>query len=251
MSVKKLQPNFAVEISKDDLKTIDHRKFLYEHGVIFIRNIELTLDELENVAKCFGELQDISGKPSSTSLPTDSKYIRAMKYDGQPVDYPAGWFWHSEMSYSASRPSGGLLYMTEVPEVGGDTLFADQRTAYAQLSFRMKQHINRMGCVHEIGYWFKNKPEGGTHQQISDVHPETGERYLNVSDIFTTRIVGLPHVEGKHILAFLKEHATNDLWTHRHTWTKNCLAIWDDRLVQHKAIHNFDTQRTGYRIQLI
>lgn len=253
MQTQELQSGFALEIlnykPNQELKTL--RELLLRFGVIFIRDIELDFCELESLARAFGELQDISGKPSSTSKPTDNKYIRTMEYDGQPVDFPAGWFWHSEMSYSESRPSGGLLYMTKIPQSGGDTLFADQRAAYSKLSPGMKKYIQNLTCVHEVGWWFKNKPEKGTVQNVVETHPETGERYLNVCDVFTTRINGLPFDEAKYLLSFLQNHASNDVWTHRHTWTENCLAIWDDRLVQHKAIHNFNSERVGHRIQLI
>jgi taurine dioxygenase len=256
MHIRELQPGFGAEIigyEQDHHPEVNPKELVTRFGVIFIRDIELDVNGFEEFAKQFGDMQDISGKPSFTSTTTDSKYVRAMEYDGTPVDFPAGWFWHAEASYLDWRPSGGLLYMTKVPSSGGDTLFADQRTAYNQLSDRMKDYIKDLTCFHEVGWWFKNKPEAGTEQNVVEIHPVTGERYLNVSEIFTTRINGLPHDEAKHLLSFLREHATNDMWTHRHTWTKNCVAIWDDRLIQHKAIHNFfgrNEGRVGYRIHI-
>jgi len=253
MEIRELQLGFAIEVlnykPRQELNTL--RKLLLRYGVIFIRDIEVNFEELESLAREFGDLQDISGKPSSTSLPTDNKYIRTMEYDGAPVDFPAGWFWHSEMSYSEVRPSGGLLYMTKVPDSGGDTLFADQRKAYSHLSTGIQRYIEKLTCVHEVGWWFKNKPKKGTVQNVVETHPETGEKYLNVCDVFTTRINGLPFDEAQYLLSFLQNHASNDLWTHRHQWTKNSLAIWDDRLVQHKAIHNFNGERVGHRIQIV
>ena len=215
METRELQSGFAIEVinykPKRELKTL--RKLLLRFGVIFIRDIEVDFEGLESLARVFGDLQDISGKPSSTSLPTDNKYIRTMEYDGSPVDFPAGWFWHSEMSYSEVRPSGGLLYMTKVPESGGDTLFADQRKAYSQLSTGMQKYIENLTCVHEVGWWFKNKPKKGTVQNVVEIHPETGEKYLNVCDVFTTRINGLPFDEAKYLLTFLQNHQLNIIYT--------------------------------------
>ena len=253
LDVQAKQPGFAGEITNFDINDIDEkglRHMLQVYGVIFIRDqCGLDFETLERVMSIFGPLKDISDRPSSNSTATENKYIRTIEYDGRPVDFPAGWFWHAETSYDENRPATGLLYMTNVPPCGGDTLFADQRMAYSQLSLGMKSYVKNLTCMHEVGYWFKNKPKEGTEQHIVEHHPVTGEPYLNVSEIFTTRINGVPYNEGQYLLSFLKAHATNDLWVHRHTWTEGCIAIWDDRLVQHKAVHNFNRHdRFGYRL---
>ena len=254
------QETFAAEIKIDKYgaKNITQaegeklKALLHKYGVLFIRNqYDLNPEDLEHIASQFGPLKNIEAKPSVTSASTDNPYIRAQHYDETPVDFPAGWFWHSDTTFLPDRPAVTLLWNHTVPDKGGDTLFADQRMAYSELSKGMRKYIQNLSCMHEIPYWFKNRTgEDQVERAVVGVHPVTGDRYLNVSEIFTTRIIGLPYEEGKHLLAFLQKHATGDHWVHRHKWTSGCIAIWDNSLMQHKVIHNYHPKiRSGFRIE--
>ena len=51
----------------------------------------------------------------------------------------AGENWHSDVSCDAEPPMGSILYMHELPPVGGDTLFASMYAAYDALSEPLKR----------------------------------------------------------------------------------------------------------------
>ena len=242
--------NGAKNITQAEGKEL--KKLLHKYGVLFIRNQhDLKPEDLEHIARQFGDLRNIDAKPSVTSVSTDNPYIRAQHFDETPVEFPAGWFWHSDTTFLHSRPAVTVLWNHTVPKIGGDTLFADQRMAYSELSKGMRKYIQNLSCMHEIPYWFKNGTgEDQVERAVVGVHPETGESYLNVSEIFTTRIVGLPFEEAKYLLTFLQKHAVNDRWVHRHKWTSGCIAIWDNSSMQHKVIHNYwPAIRSGFRLE--
>lgn len=51
--------------------------------------------------------------------------------NGQPIGLgDAGKFWHSDLSYKELPSLGSMLLAQELPEEGGDTLFASQQLAY-------------------------------------------------------------------------------------------------------------------------
>jgi hypothetical protein len=56
--------------------------------------------------------------------------------------------WHSDVSYEAQPPGTTFLYIFDTPEVGGDTLFANQVEAYNRLSENLKERLHGLKAVH-------------------------------------------------------------------------------------------------------
>ena len=60
-----------------------------------------------------------------------------VEIDGEPQGLAdAGTYFHTDYSYLAVPARATMLYSIEVPEVGGDTLFANQYAAYDDLPGR-------------------------------------------------------------------------------------------------------------------
>jgi len=62
-----------------------------------------------------------------------------------------GGIWHSETAYLETPPMASLLYAVEVPEHGGDTLFANQALAYESLSETMKDLLCGLTAINIAG----------------------------------------------------------------------------------------------------
>jgi taurine dioxygenase len=56
--------------------------------------------------------------------------------------------WHSDLSFMPAPPEHAILAAEELPEVGGDTMFASQYLAYETLSEGMKRLLQELRAWH-------------------------------------------------------------------------------------------------------
>jgi hypothetical protein len=103
---------------------------------------------------------------------------------------------------------GSMLYLTELPPVGGDTLFASMYAAYERLSPAMQEFLSGLVAMHDGDPVFGARglvPRSGdrfaqTEHPIVRTHPVTGRKLLFVNQEFTTRIKGLSKLESDALL---------------------------------------------------
>src|SRR5687768_17040385 len=109
-----------------------HRAFL-DHGILLFRDQDITREQHIDFSRRFGELD------RHDSLPRDRRadhpellmVTNEPNPDGSPSDTRyTGRQWHSDMSFTTQPSLGSLLRCFAVPEVGGDTLFANMYAAY-------------------------------------------------------------------------------------------------------------------------
>jgi len=157
---------------------------------------------------------------------------------------------------------GTMLYALEVPNPGGDTMFADMYRAYDTLSNGMKKLLkgvtglyssaqNNIGGRAEkmkalagmkTAFVGEADPIEAIHPVIR-THPETGKKALYVNFSHTVHFNGMTREETLPILEHLTRHAVKPEFTCRVRWRKGDLVFWDNRCVQHKAINDYDGQR--------
>ena len=75
--------------------------------------------------------------------------------------------WHTDHSYDAEPAMGSILLARELPEEGGDTLFANMYRAFETLSPGLQRTLEGMRAVHGSAHIFGQgrcnaaNPEGG------------------------------------------------------------------------------------------
>src|SRR5271170_7884751 len=140
IEVRKTTPVIGAEIFGVDLSAqLSNRQFeeihlaLMENLVVFFRDQKLSIEQHKAFAAHFGKL-DVH--PNAAKAVPEHPEILVIKADENSTRV-AGEAWHSDVSCDEEPPMGSILYVKEVPPVGGDTLFASMYAAYAALSDSM------------------------------------------------------------------------------------------------------------------
>jgi taurine dioxygenase len=151
-----------------------------------------------------------------------------------------------------------LLVAREVPEAGGDTLFANQYLAYETLSEKLRSVLHglrgvsssakadasrtREDRIRSDGRGEARKLLVAEHPAVR-THPETGRKALYVNRAHTVGFAGMTEAESEPLLEFLFRHQIRPEFTCRFRWTPGALAIWDNRCAQHYAVNDYAGQR--------
>jgi taurine dioxygenase len=75
------------------------------------------------------------------------------------------------------------------------------------------------------------------------VHPVSGRKALFVNPQFTIAIDGMEERDSRALLETLFHQALVPEYQFRHHWAPHTIAMWDNRSVQHYAIHDYYPQR--------
>jgi taurine dioxygenase len=166
-----------------------------------------------------------------------------------------GEVWHSDMSCDPKPPLGSILYLHTVPEVGGDTAFANMYAAYDALSDRMKQHLEGLTAIHDSAERHDHVPANVTLPRSSHpvirTHPVSKRKAIHVNENFTRRIEGMSRAESNMLLQYLYRHIQEPEFQCRFRWRPHSVAFWDNRSTQHSAIFDYHPHvRAGFRTQI-
>lgn len=231
-----------------------YRAFL-QYGILLFRDQDITREQHIEFSRRFGELDrhDALPRDRHPRYPELLMVTNEPKPDGSPSDTKyTGRQWHSDMSFTTAPSLGSLLRSYAVPEVGGDTLFANMSVAYDTLSDGMKALIANLHGVHLSGTRKIANSESGipradeqrrlnppVAQPVVRVHPETGKKALYVGEK-VKRFDGMTDEESKPLIDYLVRHATRPEFVYRHQWKQHDIVAWDNRCVMHQALGDFD-----------
>jgi len=246
-----------VDISQelDDETIAEIRRALNENCVIFFRDQELTPEQHLKFGKRFGTLNMHDQVKGMDDWP---EVIEVRKEPEDERNF--GGAWHGDVTYLEEPPLGTILYALEVPDVGGDTLWANQYIAYDTLSSGMREMLDRLTVMHTPAKiyglysqdWSKDSSvksspsaaaEYETEHPLIRTHPETKRKLLYVSGLFTPRFKNMTEEESAPLLDFLMKQATREEFTVRWRWKKGDVAFWDNRSTLHYALNDYSGHR--------
>lgn len=246
------------ELSEQVIQEIHHAWL--QHHVVFFRNQYLSPQQQADFSARFGELdvypfmQPVDGHPNV--IPIIKEASAKLNFGGA---------WHTDTSYKQIPPKATVLYAVEVPEEGGDTLFADATFAYESLSMSLKACLEDLTgiysakMVHGIDGGYNQvaakkglgKAYGGdaefaeleVEHPLIRTHAETGRKSIYCSKPHTHRIKGWTREESLAIFGFLTQHLTQETFVTRFKWAQGSLAMWDNRCVFHHALNDYQGKR--------
>jgi taurine dioxygenase len=238
----------------------DIHSALLDHGVLFLRNQQVEPRVFQTLARRFGQVE---GHPAYPVVAGADDVQILESTEAAPSKIEA---WHTDMTFRPAPPAITLLHGQIIPEYGGDTLWASTSAAFAALSAPMQEFLVELEAVHDFRHGFQESlAEPGGQERLQPAidanppvthplvitHPDSGRRALYVNSLFTTHIVGLSADESRGILEFLYQHTVTDEFTVRLHWQEGTIAIWDNRLTQHKPINDFFPQhRKMHRVTI-
>jgi taurine dioxygenase len=265
LEVKLFSPSLGAEVRGIDLanglddKTYrDVRSAFLKYGVLFFKGqAEIPPAVQVSIGRMFGDLHMHPAAPQMPGFP--EVFIIHTHRDSKVAN---GEFWHSDVSCDEVPPLGTMLQIHVLPEVGGDTLFANMYAAYDELSAPMKQMLDGLTALHESEHIYRGRySDRGVEDTgkeypraihpVIRTHPETGRKAIFVNRTFTTRINELTPAESDAVLKLLFHHCEEVDFQIRFRWEKNDVAFWDNRCVMHRAIWDYwPNERKGRRVTI-
>jgi taurine dioxygenase len=225
---------------------------LIEHKVLVVRDQFLTTEQHVHFSRRFGELEVHPMRPQG-QFP---EILVLDNHRDNPVLSTD--VWHSDTTFRKNPTKYTILRCEIMPELGGDTLWADMEAAYDGLSDTFRSTITGLRAVHDFKNFrvlFKNTEEDriklhrmedmfpNPSHPVVRTHPANGRRSIYVNPQFTLRIEGLKETESAGILDVLFAQARVPEYQYRLRWTPGTIVFWDNRSTQHYAANDYYPNR--------
>ncbi|KAJ5887616.1 alpha-ketoglutarate-dependent 2-4-dichlorophenoxyacetate dioxygenase [Penicillium taxi] len=270
ISIAKLHPTFGAEISGVEfLHTVEEDVFqevlaaITKYGVCVFRKTGLNDANHVAFAAQFGELDDVTpylagGRPNRLS---DDRLFDVGNIDLDGSVFPRNsvrqeWnkgngLFHVDSSFNPRRGGYSLLRAHELPPVGmgGETDFADVRTAFDELPSQLKADLRANDYVAAHSLWHSRKmaapatfadvnPEdySMSRHKLVQKHEASGRETMYIAS-HIHHIEGIASEESSALVKQLLDHSTQPRYVLRVGWENvGDLVMWDNTAVMHRAV---------------
>lgn len=239
--------------------------------VVFKRQKDLTVEQQKELVNKLGI---VSGKPKTSGLhihPTapaggvvskdglidpEVSFISSRVYKEYPQERKetsAAWNWHSDITFEPVGSDYTSLRLVELPETGGDTLWANGYALYEKLSPSLRKYVDTLTGTYsqELFGKFSEKAkfqlysdERGAPENVGDelkaihpivrTNPVTGWKSLYAVGHHFTKINDITPIESQILKQYFFDTLIQSHDIHvRHKWDQYDIAIWDNRSAFH------------------
>ncbi|KAK5686405.1 hypothetical protein LTS10_002523 [Elasticomyces elasticus] len=277
-----LEAENSDELIRDLAITISQR------GVVFFRKQDGLDNELQK--KLAQKLGELSGKPKESGLHIhpisnsgrrlggnddhisviSSEQVKTLYKDrgfnGTKQSSKEGW--HSDITFEPVPSDYAILRLTELPETGGDTLWASGYDVFDRISPAYQKFLETLTvtCAQPVfgaaakdnGFELYGGERGNPENVGTDLkavhpvvrtNPVTGWKSIFAVGHHAKRINEVAELESEHLLKWFVQLIVenHDLQVRLRWQHKDDLAVWDNRSAFHTATYDYEGARTGQR----
>lgn len=258
-------PGTGVEISGVDVRRADDATFgeirdlFHQHGLVFLRDQELS--ETDHIALA-RRLGSVNVNRFFVKHPEHPEIAMVTKEADQRLN--VGGFWHTDHSYDVEPALGSILVARELPTSGGDTQFLSTYDAFDALPKMLQDRLRGMRAVHSAKHAFGTTasklrewidPQARSENtEVADAlctvthpvvirHPLSGREALFINPSFTIGFEGWSTIRSAPLLALIYTRVLTSGSIATFQWKPGSVAIWDNRATWHNAKNDYRGQR--------
>ena len=233
-------------LEPDDWRAVETA--FHAHAVLIFPGQHLRAGEQVAFARRFGQIEQLV--PGIDRVPISNRKRDGSLYgdDEGPMPILRGnEGWHTDSSYMPLAAKASVLSAEVVPRRGGETEWADMRSAYESLAPALRVRIQELAAYHSIRYSQARMGDTGAGgigygysvsepplRPLVKIHPVTRRPSLFVGR-HAYGIPGLAPEESERLLDSLVDEACRPPRLLRHAWQPGDVVIWDNRCVLHRA----------------
>lgn len=210
------------------------RHCLADHGVVVLRDLRLSADGFVGLLRALGPMTFTVGEAPSDAHP----WLNTVTNVGRR-DTPRS-VWHADTTYVSKPPQYTGLMPLELPEQGGDTVFAHLGRTYKRLPAHRRRALDGVELEHRASR-VSVEPGDQDHawHPLVARHPVNHEPTLYLTAAERMGDLRHPHRPVAASLAQeLLAMATAPAVVYRHRWRPGDIVIWDNRCTLHRADHD-------------
>lgn len=249
--------NWKEPIPKDVIDQI--QEAIDKYGVLVFRAANIDNETQVNFMKNFGQLDkmpfirirgrfpdqphifDVSNLDEQGNIVQHTDRVLSMMNKGNQL-------WHADMQYHPRRDKYSLLRAVEIPPrgCGGETEFADSRSAYEALPQETKDLLDNMVCNCSLLH-NRRQAAPSLYQGVDPldwsisrwkaVYPHPSGRKNLYMTSYAYKIDGHSVQDSKKIVDQMIEHATQPQFVYKVLWEQaGDMVMWDNTAVWHRAL---------------
>jgi taurine dioxygenase len=217
-------------------------------AVLVFRDLDLTPERQIGFTRRLGPLHVMTPLKYNLEFHPEVFVVSNAEESGRQVGMRrVGLGWHTDGEDKCNPNAASFLYALQLPDEGGDTMFADMYAAYAALPEHIRTRIQGRRArfsrveMHHIHYPLE---PNYTPEQIAErpdvwhplvrLHPKSGRPALYIGR-WACEVEGVPAEEGRALIRFLQDFATGANFRYHHCWRLHDAVLWDNRCTQHCA----------------
>jgi taurine dioxygenase len=219
---------------------------LLDNIVLVFRDQEMDAPETVQFAGNFGRLEPHITKKYNHPDFEELIVMTNLNAKGEidAADSKRGATWHTDMCYREVPARATMLHTIQIPDVGGDTLFANMYHALDDMPASLRQRLEGKKATFRYG----GREAGGQarlesadrdaaliEHPIVKPHTDTGRYSVFVNPAHTVGIVGMDDDEAQELLEETYEWCMRPEFQARHQWRQGDTVVWDNRCAWHKA----------------